>query len=526
MLKQALTLIFLVTFVFTAALPVYGEVTRDDLTLLNLMFRNRFVPYAQQPDADPAVKAIAEQAGQAGSGDPVERYKLMTKGLAIMNLGRWDEAAEVATLLDMRVPAKLYEPGGRIEATILPVYEREGDLNGYYVAGVGLYDPAGAEVAKGAVVFGPTEGLTGASALVPSKVALEIPGNAPSGRYTAVYILGSEAGDLVLQGTRSIYVLENLGARLNRLEQKLAEINAKGIEKKSPRHALAAQTVAWFAAMYRRGMAEDVPGAYTGHPIFMTSIMAEAGMVIDRMDFTNELALAEELASALLEGKDPLFTRKGDMRLAYKSPADGELVPFRVYVPSSYNPANPAPMVMGLHGAGGDENSFMDRYQGLFKKNAERRGYIVVAANGRGPYGGYRGVSGQDPIDVINLVQEIYSIDKGRTYLMGHSMGGAGTITLGFDHAGRFAALAPIAGYGATTQLEKAPDMPLFIGQGDADALVPVERARAFHEAARKLGMRHVKYVERQTDHIQIVELVMDEVFDWFDLHAKGQKKG
>jgi len=105
---------------------------------------------------------------------------------------------------------------------------------------------------------------------------------------------------------------------------------------------------------------------------------------------------------------------------------------------------------------------------------------------------------------------------------MGHSMGGGGTVRIGFENADRFAALAPIAGYGSTEDLAKAPDMPLFLAQGELDALVPVERARNFHQAAQALGMPLVHYVENEgTDHVAIVAEVMSQVFDWFDSHRR-----
>ena len=122
-------------------------------------------------------------------------------------------------------------------------------------------------------------------------------------------------------------------------------------------------------------------------------------------------------------------------------------------------------------------------------------------------------------IDVLDLVQRVYPIDETRTYMMGHSMGGEGTVRVGFEYADRFAGLAPIAGYGSVQDLAKAPGMPLFLAQGELDALVPVERARSFHQAAKDLGMPTVHYVEDEdTDHVTIVAEVMDQIFDWFGL--------
>ena len=164
----------------------------------------------------------------------------------------------------------------------------------------------------------------------------------------------------------------------------------------------------------------------------------------------------------------------------------------------------------------------MERYAGLYKKEAQARGYLAVAVNGRGPYTGYRGAAERDVLDVTDLAQKLWKVDPARVYLMGHSMGGMGTVQVGFDHADRFAALAPIAGFGQASQLAKAPRMPLFLGQGDRDALVPVEGARAFQQAAKTEG-RDVEYVEKAgTDHLLIVDQVMKGVFDFFDAHRRN----
>ena len=240
--------------------------------------------------------------------------------------------------------------------------------------------------------------------------------------------------------------------------------------------------------------------------------------MVEAMDFGGRLEQAEEFVSALSRGRDPLPSMRGDLRLAYRSGADRELVPFRILVPEGYNPRERYPLVVALHGAGGDENTFMDSFDGTFKANASERGYIAASVNGRGPYGGYRGDSARDVLDVLGLIQRVYSVDENRTCLMGHSMGGAGTVRLSFENAERFAAVAPIAGYGSVEDLAKAPEMPLFLAQGAMDARVPVETARAFYETAQQLGMANLEYVEKPgADHVGIVAEVMAQVFDWFD---------
>ena len=114
----------------------------------------------------------------------------------------------------------------------------------------------------------------------------------------------------------------------------------------------------------------------------------------------------------------------------------GETIPYALFVPSSYDPAIPAPLMVSLHGAGRQYDWLMN-YAG-FLDLAEHHGYVVVTPLGytrRGGYG-YRGDSEQDRraeqdvMNVFELVTDELDIDENRIYLWGHSMGGAGTYYL------------------------------------------------------------------------------------------------
>jgi predicted esterase len=524
MLKRIICILLLSSLTYSSNSIAESTLTRDDGILLGLIFRNRVVPASKSPEASEGLKSAVAAASKLGrDGDLLKRYQTMIEAVARSTFGTWNQGIEIATVLDVRTPAKLYKPGGLVKVDVFPVYEYAKPLTDQYAVSINLMDDAGKRL-------GPSSSKL-VNNLDRSTLPINLPGNLASGRYWIEYVLTSHGsgGSPILVSKRSIYVLKDLPKRINMLKAWLEQIKDSNTQLEAPRNKLAFETIEWYVDIYSTGLQEDVAGAYTTHPIFMHESMMTANMAIDRMRFHDELNLAEHLAEALREGDDPLDNRVGDMRLAYRSKTDNELVPFRVYVPRREFSRSPdrrdrgvdPPVVMALHGAGGDENSFMDRYQELYKANANKRGYIAATANGRGPYGGYRDASGQDPLDVLDILQAVYGTDPKRTYLMGHSMGGGGTVSLGFRHPERFAALAPIAGFGNPAQLEKAKDMPIFLGQGEADALVPVTAARAFHEAGEKLGM-DFEYVELEgVDHIEIVDLVMDQVFDWFDAHSK-----
>ena len=494
--------------------PGAAQVTDDDLSMLGLVFQNRFVPFAQAQGRPELASIVERVSGLGRDGDPVERYKAMIEGLARMHLGVWDEGAEVASMLDVDLSAKAYEPGARVSVRVAPLYESAEVLTGSYSGQLHLIDPDGAEIYEAdPMQF---------DALGPMTSEVVVPRGAAPGRYVVRFSL-SRAGETepIVSTGRSIYVIEALEERLAALQfDNRRAANRRGARTQS--RALASTTVLWYLEQYERARSEWIGGPYMGYPVVLNSIFEQGTLTVEAMDFGGRLPLAEDFVSALSRGQDPLRTSRGDLRLAYRSGADRQLVPGRIFVPESYNSRERYPLVLALHGAGGDKNTFMDSFGGTFEANASERGYIAASVNGRGAYGGYRGDSARDVLDVLDLVQRVYAVDEGRTYLMGHAMGGAGTVRLGFENAERFAALAPIAGYGSAEDLAKAPEMPLFLAQGALDALVPVESARAFYETAQELGMANLEYVEDPAaDHVGIVAKVMAQVFDWFDSHGR-----
>ena len=105
----------------------------------------------------------------------------------------------------------------------------------------------------------------------------------------------------------------------------------------------------------------------------------------------------------------------------------------------------------------------------------------------------------REVMNVLEIVRKEFSVDNSRTYLMGHSMGGAGTLYLGSKYPSNWAAIAAIAPAAfamqanAATLLTPVKDtMPVMITQGDADTAVPVQNTRAWIAAMNGLKTRHV----------------------------------
>lgn len=169
---------------------------------------------------------------------------------------------------------------------------------------------------------------------------------------------------------------------------------------------------------------------------------------------TQLLALLDELRA----GRDPYRTLRGPLRRAYRSPLDGALQEYSVYVPPSYRADAPMPVVVGLHGLHGSAHRMLPILVGLYDESegrvhAERHlpplpdtGAILVAPWGFGD-AGYRQQGEHDVVTVVERVRESYRTDVSRTYLTGLSMGGIGAAGVAFHHPDLFAASAALCGY-------------------------------------------------------------------------------
>ena len=189
----------------------------------------------------------------------------------------------------------------------------------------------------------------------------------------------------------------------------------------------------------------------------------------------------EGVLAALAKGQNPFAAERGEVERAYQA-SDGSLFPYRLYVPKSYNGSTPAPLVVMMHGALGDERYY---FSGLFdpaviKSEAERRGFILAGLNGRGRFA----VSQDDVFEVIKAVTRDYKIDASRVCLIGHSLGGVGAWIVAAVKPELFAAIAavsggpPAQGDALTALLAKLKGNPAMVVHGAQDGIAPVQLSR------------------------------------------------
>jgi len=206
-----------------------------------------------------------------------------------------------------------------------------------------------------------------------------------------------------------------------------------------------------------------------------------------------------------------------------------------LYVPTTYDKARKSALMVALHGLGSNPQQIM-RYPGLTDL-AEKHGYIVAAPMGYNSSGWYGNappfvkpnptnlfeLSEQDVMNVLGICRKDFNVDENRIYLMGHSMGGGGTLHLGIKHPNLWAGLAPVAPaiFRKPDDLEKIKHVPVILVQGDKDNLVPVARVRPWAEKMKELKMTH-KYMEIEGGgHVDVAIKNLPQIFDFFNEHRK-----
>ena len=241
-------------------------------------------------------------------------------------------------------------------------------------------------------------------------------------------------------------------------------------------------------------------------------------------DFAKALGESNRILAALEAGKDPLARAKGDHERHYWFADTGEIMPYRVYVPSTWDGKKQLPMIFVLHGSTRDHNFYFDRDGGILGKLAEKNGYIVATTMGYRPNAGYRaGNSESDAMQSLELIVKEFNPDPKRIYLFGHSAGGTGGWYLGTKYSERFAGLA-LSAFGTqpgAVQFDRLQGIPLLVIVGSKDAPRTVETARTMAKAVAEKGF-DTQFLEiPEATHDTIVGLALPTVFQFFNTHGR-----
>lgn len=201
----------------------------------------------------------------------------------------------------------------------------------------------------------------------------------------------------------------------------------------------------------------------------------------------------------------------------------------QVFLPDGYRreAATPWPLLIFLHGAG-ERGNAIDRVtvHGPPKIAPSKPGFPFVVVSPQCPEGRLWNVE-----ELELLLDELlrqYAVDPKRVYLTGLSMGGNGTWAWATAHPGRFAAVAPICGWGDPVRVWLSDEprraglarLPIWAFHGAKDTVVPLTDTQSMVAAFGRIGNKVRLTTYPEAGHDSWTESYANPaLYDWFLSH-------
>lgn len=453
-----------------AAPSKFAVATRADLAQLYLRFERTFRDYPPPPerlaDVNRAFDSATLQFFGGNFGPAIKAINELTDSLRYK--GEAPAGAKFASSLKITLEPVVAKIGDSVEITVEQLYSA---------------DPAPGPVLR--VDRG--KGENSILALIGSGNLWHEVNLPPSATEADFQVYNNDEACFT---ARVFASYETFASARTRLTAMLA-----GIKEDSP-----AMSQALAACKARIGLLQDKPSS-------VESAQFLANPVLLRDDIISEIG-------KLQRGVDPYTRRVGDLWRTVK--AAGIEVPCRVYAPASAaDSTTPHPLLIALHGAGGDESMFFEGYgAGCLKQLADRHGLIVVAPLTYMVMGNGAVFDG-----IVEAIGMNYSIDPKRIYVLGHSMGGGAAAGLAMQRPDTIAAVCCMAGTGRFNAGAKIP--PVLLLAGELDPLIPASRIKDGADAAAKSGLP-VEYREaKDYGHTLLVGAKLGEAVEWLVAHTR-----
>jgi phospholipase/carboxylesterase len=184
-----------------------------------------------------------------------------------------------------------------------------------------------------------------------------------------------------------------------------------------------------------------------------------------------------------------------------------------VSVPSEYRPDRPAPLLVLLHGAGGDAQQAL----GWLEAVADEAGAILVAPQSEGRtwdviLGGY----GEDVARIDRVLIEVFrrfAVDPARLAIGGFSDGASYALSLGLMNGDLFRHVVAFSpGFAAPTQIRGQPRF--FVSHGTQDEILPI--AACSHRLVPRLRNSGYEVVYREFEGGHVMPpAIRQEALDW-----------
>lgn len=168
------------------------------------------------------------------------------------------------------------------------------------------------------------------------------------------------------------------------------------------------------------------------------------------------------------------------------------------------------PVLFLFHGAGGSENMFFETYgAGRAVELAAQRGWIVIATRQR-----LLGGIGLSCTEILDEIERCLPLDRDRVFFMGHSMGAAQATEQALQAPNLPAGVIALGGGGRLGGREPG-GAPWFVAAGDRDFGKAGAKRLANELTSKGKTAQWKEYP--QTEHMVIVQVALDNVFEFLD---------
>ena len=205
-----------------------------------------------------------------------------------------------------------------------------------------------------------------------------------------------------------------------------------------------------------------------------------------------------------------------DFRKKVYASKKGERLPYRLFVPTGYSPEQKYPLILWLHGREGRGSDNLQQIVHTNQKGAhvwiapeiQLKFPVFVLApqcpiteNWSDPDLNLPSKALELSLQILALVQNEFSIDPDRVYVVGQSMGGLGVYSLLQLYPEKWAGAVILTAYDNFTNAMAISRVPLWVFQGDADQTVPVTMVRDMMKQLKKANanLRYTEY--HKADH-------------------------
>jgi predicted peptidase len=160
---------------------------------------------------------------------------------------------------------------------------------------------------------------------------------------------------------------------------------------------------------------------------------------------------------------------------------------YRLMKPINFDSKKSYPVIVSLHGGAGRGTDNLKQLRPWTEALAEEQRRKAFPAYIIAPQSQDRWNATQLQ-KVKEIINDLPSADMKRIYVLGHSMGAAGTYTFIQADPNYFAAAAPSAGRGGEVDATLIKDLPMWVFHGDQDKVVSIEGNQELFAEMQKIG--------------------------------------